>query len=284
MLKYSERALPAFVRLTERINRLHLFVEDKTCINYYRVGLQRLLPPNLTIRRPYRCGDRRAVIRASQDPRFKRLRTRFFLVDADLYLLCGEKYSIPSEVYVLQSYCFENIFLCLNAALAIAHEAEPDLSLAQLRVKLRLDKWLSKTTDCLIPLFEWYAVAMHFGSQIKTVSVSGLAFLDPRTKIVSKAKVSTKISEIRSTLLATNSPADVDRVLLLVKERTSRLSQRHRAISAKTYLIPLLARYLVSKSRFRDEDGLAMRLAHRFDTEQGAELGDAVIRAARRGN
>ncbi len=169
--------MSGIVKIAARFSDLNIFVEDNTSVNYYKIYVSRLLTEGVKSVRILQCEGRQGVIKAAKDERFNRLPSIFFLIDGDIYVLCGEKYQIPQNVFVLDSYCIENLFYCLDAAIQMAFECEPEDSLGKLRRRLSLKKWHMSVVKILFPLFLWYATAMKLGAQLKTTSVSGLAFL-----------------------------------------------------------------------------------------------------------
>ena len=153
MLKYSPRALPAIVKILERLNDLNVFVEDATAENIYKVFFRRLLPSNVRISKVFQCAGRSGVIAAAVDAKFNHLKHTIFLIDGDLFLLCGEKYFIPPNVFKLDMYCIENGLISLNSAENLAYECEPDHSLETVQFNLGLEEWFNDTIKILTPLF-----------------------------------------------------------------------------------------------------------------------------------
>ena len=262
MLKYSPRALPAIVKIFQQFNDLNLFVEDTTAENIYRVFFQRLLPADVRITKIFQCEGRLGVISAASEKRYEGLNRKFFMIDGDLFLLCGEKYHVPSNVFRLEMYCIENSVVCLDAAEQFAYECEPKLTREEIRLSLKLDVWFEKVVKTLTPLFIWYAAAMFFSAQVKTSSRSGISFLKPGSSDLDRALVTKRISEIRLLLEAKHGKPAVQSALKSVKEAHRYASDPSIFISAKTYLLPLLARHLRMRSAFQDEQSLVYRLCH----------------------
>lgn len=276
MLRYSPRALPAIVKIFENFNDLNLFVENTTSENVYKVFFQKLLPENTRVAKIFQCEGRLGVISAASQKRYKQLKNSFFMIDGDLYILTGEKYNVPKNVFTLNMYCIENGLVCLKTAEDVAFEAEPKLSRAELEASLKIEAWFSGVVNKLTPLFIWYAVAMHFGAQITTSSRSGLSFLKPNSSLLDSEKIKTRIHEIRTALQVEHGKQPVAAVLRSINKRARNQTDLANLISAKTYLLPLIGRHLRKRTAFTDEKALPIRLCHRCDVSHLSGLRAAL--------
>jgi hypothetical protein len=277
MLKYSERALPGIVKIFERFNDLNIFVEDITQENFYKVLFQRLLGPDINISKIFKCNGRLGVISAANELRYRRLKRKFFMIDGDIFLICGEKNILPVNVFRLDMYCIENGLLCFDSIVKFAYECEPDRSLEEISKILHLKKWFDKATKMLVALYIWYAAAMHFSAQIKTLSIKGTAFLKPNTSDLDKARIQSKIFEIREHLEYTHGKQAVSKVVLKIKQEVRNFEELGDLISAKSYLFPLVIRHLKVNTAFSDERGLVMRLCHCCSLDRLDKLRNALI-------
>jgi len=276
MRSYPPRALLAEVRILERFNSLSVFVEDATKHNYYKELITRLMDHQVTIRKVFPCNGRLGVIRAAGDQRFNRFKHKIFIVDGDLYLLCGERQAPPSNVLVLDKYCVENYFICLDAAYELAVECECTLSQGQVARRLALRTWLRDTTRVLAPLFIWYAVAHDLNASIKTVSISGLRFLENGKDVVSMELVKKRIDEIKNSLERVYGSREVKKRLNRILRMSKKHSDKTNSISGKSYLMPLLWKRLASRSSFKDEHGMTMRLVRRCNLSGAQHIKEAI--------
>lgn len=262
MLKYSPKAEDTAVRFFANLNSINLFIEDKTTPNYYKIIIQRIFGSKIIIRKIFRRGGRSEVLTAARDKKFSQIKNAVFIVDADLYLLCGEKEVIPDNVLVLDSYCIENYFYCLNAAEKIAVLCETEETPHQIRKDLALLRWNQSLKARLRELFIWYAISRKLGAQIKT-SISILSYVSGQQDIPDKTKVKAKISYIRQHLIQNYGKTKVYAEKKNIVSHIASFGEKH--ICAKNYLLPILIRRMRLKSKFRDDHGLVMRLAHEAD-------------------
>jgi Protein of unknown function (DUF4435) len=277
MLKYPENAIFGLLAINRHSNDVNVFVEDATSENYYRVFLPRLAGGDLRIQKVFQCSGRLGVIKAAQDDRLRRYEPTFFLIDGDLYLLSGEKYPIPPNVFVLDHYCLENLFVCPEGILRTAYESESNISLKQLAIRLGLKSWFRQLVVAFYPMFVWYAVAMRLGSQAKTVSINGLAYRKKNSSVVDRALVRRRIADLRKALIDEFGRSVVYGAYKTISDSSKHSKNKMRYISAKTYIFPMLARHMSTVCSFADEHGLVMRLAHNCSFASSERLKAALL-------
>jgi|GEM_PF-6492127 len=242
----------------------------------YMVLLRRLLPEGVRVNRIFQCNGRAGVFAAAEDRRYKGSKS-IFMVDGDIFLLSGEKLAVPSNVYVIDAYSIENLVVCKRSITEFAFTCHPDKSYQQIVSGLQLDAWFAETERKLLPLFVIYAAVMHFGSQIKTTSMSGLAFVEKGSAKVSMDLVRKRINEIRTLLDKENGRRQVGKVVKVASERAKKFPNKIDLVSGKSYVIPLLLRHLSDRTGFSDKQGFCMRLFHCCDLARANHLRQFIL-------
>jgi hypothetical protein len=104
-LQRSEAARFAASVFFEDFNDVDVYVEDTAegFSKIYGILLGRLLADRLTISRVFPLGGRTSVIAAAQRE-YTSQRKSVFIIDGDLYLLCGEREALPLNVIKIDLY------------------------------------------------------------------------------------------------------------------------------------------------------------------------------------
>lgn len=173
-MKRSNAAKFALSVFFESYNDFDVYIED-TAPGYDKIFaslLSRDMSRNIALERVFPIGQRREVIKAANE----RLatpspRNAVFIIDGDLYLLCGEKESIPANVVTLPRYCIENFLIEENALLDVMDEETHLFSLDRLRTLFDYSGWLGRSRPMLLELFKSFAVSHFLASGIPTVSM-----------------------------------------------------------------------------------------------------------------
>lgn len=177
-LQRSEAARFAASVFYEDFNDVDVYVEDKAdgFSKIYSILLGRLLAERLTVSRVFPLGGRDSVISASKAPRDQH-RKSIFIIDGDLYLLCGEVKDVPDEIIRLDRYCIENYLVDDSAIMEILDDEHSSRRQDDFRDLLRLNEWRNENAPSFRKLFVTYAVAHYLDSGIPTVSRKYGAFV-----------------------------------------------------------------------------------------------------------
>lgn len=270
MLSYSQSTLSTRVMMMRRFNDVDVYIEDKINHNMHRKILNACLPDGIKFSSVFPCGNRRGVVSEALRHVGDKSRLKIFVCDGDLYLQCGENLDIPDNVLILNRYCTENFIVNLDSILIMAFECEPDKTIEQIREDIKIDDWYRQQIEILSKLFFWYALSFDLNLNIKTCNVNILAFFDDVTAKIDIDKINKKIDEIREEIKKLR--IDVETIKMSMRKiRTNRqsISDISMAISGKTYLLPMLSRFLKIKTSFCDEKGFLMRLCNKYEPDEG---------------
>lgn len=268
MLNYSPSSLSTRVMMMHRFNDVDIYIEDKTNHNMHKKILNASLPEGLKFSSVFSCGNRNAVIAEANKHVNNRERLKIFVCDGDLYLQCGEKQEIPKNVLVLNRYCAENFVVNLDSALKIAFECEPEKTFEELKNYIKIEDWYDRQIKILSELFFWYAVSFDMNLDVKTCVVNVLAFFDSHTGEIDQEKINIKIDSIKNCIeLEHDKKEKLQKTIEKINKNRETNNNKSWLISGKTYLIPMLARFLKVKTNFQDERGFLMRLCNKYEPE-----------------
>lgn len=273
MLNYSLSTLSTRVMMMQRFNDIDVYIEDKINHNMHKKILNACLPDGLKFSSVFPCGNREGVIAEALNHVGNKSRLKIFVCDGDLYLQCGEKLDIPKNVLVLNRYCTENFIVNLDSILMMAFECEPDKTLEELKEEMNIDSWYRQQIEILSELFLWYAISFDLNLDVKTCCINVLAFFDDANAQVDTKKINAKIGEIKEYITRKNISSDiVEGSMRKIYENRNSIPDISMAISGKTYLLPMLSRFLKIKTNFRDEKGFLMRLCNKYEPGEGEFL------------
>lgn len=228
----------------EKFNDFDVYIED-TAEGYAKIFstlLGRAMSSHISIQHVFPLGSRLEVIScARRELESPRERKSVFIVDGDLYLLCGEFEELPRNVVRLPRYCIENFLLDPDAFLRILDEENTRYDRPDLQALLDYEKWLQRLLIGLKPLFLAFAVAHGLRSGIKTVSHGSGSVCKNNFAEVDCCKALTMHDFVTSALRATYGDERVTSEITLAESRIDcNECFATTYISAKDYLLPLL--------------------------------------------
>lgn len=275
MLRYSERATPALVRILKRYNDVTVFVEDTTNKNMYQIYFERMLGDKVRIKKIFPLGGKEKVIDAAKKKKFKRYEPCFFLIDGDLDLLRGVQPPSHEGLIRLSVYCSENLLFCEDAAIELAFESSSDASKKEIAKSLGFSQWRKEIIKKLKPLFLIYAAAQHFRITVQTVNLNANYLLEgsgPQRNL-SERKISEKVRQVETEILKSVSLPELRRYIKSIEKKISQNDPESvHYFSGKTYLMPLLHNHLRKNTEFSDKEAaMKLRLARyaRLDIDKG---------------
>lgn len=111
MIKYNNKAMTSYGYLMEPYNDIDIYVEDSTYTGIYEKVINRILDGKAKISSVTPLGPKKEVLKKAKEDKNPRNRKRLYIVDGDLDLICYKKQKTPSNVYRLNAYCVENLFI-----------------------------------------------------------------------------------------------------------------------------------------------------------------------------
>jgi hypothetical protein len=174
MLERGTAAKYATAVFHRQQNDFDVYIED-TAPGYDKIFstlLSRAISSRISLTRVFPLGGRDKVIEAAKRDisSGNKGRGSVFIVDGDLYLLCGEKENLPENVVVLSRYCIENFLLDEDAFVSIVDEEETESDEEALRLKMDFSGWVKRSRASLEELFRIFATAQKLQSGIPTLS------------------------------------------------------------------------------------------------------------------
>ncbi|BBT67428.1 hypothetical protein WP8S18E04_28120 [Aeromonas caviae] len=241
MLIRSTAARLAVSKFYEDFNDIDVFIED-TALGYtkiFSILLSRTLSKNISLEKVFPLGGRGRVIDAAKNAlKAKANRSAIYIVDGDLYLLCGEPDKLPDNVISLNKYCIENYLLDNDAISQVFYEETAEKSLEQINNEISLDRWIKDNVTALKKLFIWFAVSHKLKSGIPTVSI-GYAKVCEQGNI-SLAKVDAICENINIQLMTQHDEYIITKTYNEVSDSINNdvCFVKH-YVSAKDFLLPL---------------------------------------------
>jgi hypothetical protein len=282
MIDYSPKAQYARALLLRRYNDILVFVEDPSLQFMYVRVINRILGSIGKVENTFGLGGRAAVIEACLRNPFVGPKPALYLVDGDLDLLTGNTVPLSPRLHRIDAYSVENILLDSNSISEIAAESVGSKSKAEVEHELELTKLATVAVQLLMPLFVVYAASAKLNLPIPTVSFAVvrlcLAATDART--LSRHLVRERIRDVRRQVIAEVGISTYRTVWREIAGRARTLRFPLRAISGKSYLLPLLVALLGKEFRYRDSSvALRCRLAQHLDRNTEPALSDFILKA-----
>lgn len=275
MLIRSTAARFAVSKFYEDFNDIDVFIED-TAIGYtkiFSILLTRTLSKNISLERVFPLGGRGRVIDAAKNAlETQNNRSAIYIVDGDLYLLCGEPDELPANVISLNKYCIENYLLDRDAITQVFYEETADKTLSQISNEISLDKWIEANLPALKKLFLWFAVSHKLKSGIQTVSIGYSNVCEEGN--VSSEKVDAICNDIYNQLKTKCDENTIIKVYNDVSENINNdLCFVKHYVSAKDFLLPLffIKAKIITGSKAPNLS-LKLRLASLCDTNDISQL------------
>ena len=174
MLERSPAARYALSVFFEQYNDFDVYIED-TAEGYPKIFatlLSRATSNHISLQRVFPLGSRPEVIKMAKLEKSQNLISRksIFIVDGDLYLLCGECNEIPDNVITLPRYCIENFLVDQSAIENLLNEETPNSELIDIMRDFDYAGWITRYTPHIKKLFIIFAVSHKLGSGLTTVN------------------------------------------------------------------------------------------------------------------
>lgn len=228
----------------EKYNDFDIFIED-TAEGYPKIFatlLGRAMSSNISIHNVHPLGSRFDVIEAAKVAlRSSSDRKSVFIVDGDLYLLCGEYEGLPSNVVRLPRYCIENFLLDSDAFVRILDSESSAFDIAYLKSKFDYDGWFKRSVKSLMPLFFTFAAAHGLRSGVKNVAHGSKSVCGNQNAEINEDKADRLKNEIMKSLEISHGMDGVSRILRIIQSNVdSSVCFLSTYVSAKDFLLPLL--------------------------------------------
>lgn len=286
MLERSDNAKIGASAFFDNYNDINVFIED-TAFGYAKIFariISRAMSQNIAIDRVFPLGGRAQVLaEARNNTTNPSKKPSIYIIDGDLYLLCGSEDTIPENTIELPRYCIENFLMDENALIQLADEESPQTDIENIRSKLSYIEWIESTKQLFQELFIMYATAHKLQSGIPTVSRGYKAICAGEEGVVDPRKVQKICNEIKNKLLEQHSTNDVEIAMQGIRD-TINLNDCFikRYVSAKDYSLPLLLMRFrtITKSKAPNIN-LKLRLSTKVDV---AELAEVINRVAEKLN
>ncbi|EKF9139808.1 DUF4435 domain-containing protein [Vibrio cholerae] len=244
MLNRNLKARVAKATFYKEYNDIDIFIED-TAHGYKKLFsklIQRILSPNYKVENVFPLGGRLEVLESCKNDQEPRNRARLFIIDGDLYLLCGETECTELKgLYILPRYCIENHLICTESIISILEQEDPDKNYEELEEGFNYSGWVSLNKDKLIDLYLEYAIAKKIAPSLQTVAFGYSKLISSNSGDVDPVKVGNRISTLKSQIIQISGQDlyDTTRIQIsnLIKYDEDSLL---RFISGKDMLMPLL--------------------------------------------
>jgi hypothetical protein len=279
MLERKSSALFAKSVFYEDVNDVDVYVED-TAEGYakiYSIFLSRLL--GLSIGAVFPLGTRTKVTERCRDHnKNEGGRKSVFIVDGDLFLICGEKYDIPPDLVVLDSYCIENVLIDEGAFVDILDEEDSRTS-AELHDKFAYEEWRADTLPKIRKLFVTYAISFYLNGESTTVARPIKDFAKNDRGELSEEKIDNVCGEILMKLKEKHSEENLNDAFSLIESKLDNSACFiKKYVSAKNYTLPLLTTRARSVVRvpFRNY-AIKLKLAKKCNLDNHQALRDRIL-------
>ena len=266
MLERGLAARSAISVFYELFNDIDIYIED-TAEGYDKIFsklLNRSLGSSVKIDKIFPIGSRRQVLNDAQlNLISKPNRKSVFIVDGDLYLLCGEFETIPRNVIVLPRYCVENFLFDEKSILELLDEEDTCKDIECLRDEFSYASWMTTSTMLLRPLFLIFSVAHFLRSGIKTVTRSSKDFCKDQHGNIDSVKVAAAYNEIHKALSEKFGVVEVEYLIRKIDSKIPKeICFTSTYVSGNDFILPLLFLRLKSISKSKSPNiNLKLRLA-----------------------
>ncbi len=277
MLERSLAARYASAVFFEQYNDFDVYIED-TADGYPKIFsniLSRSMSRNIALERVFPLGDRDQVIEAAKlELAANPERRSVYIIDGDLYLLCGEFDKLPSNVISLPRYCIENFLIDEETILSIMDEEHCQLGIEELKRQLNYTDWIEKSRAALTEMFKIFAVSHKLRSGIQTVSRGHKSICANALGDIDQRKADAICEEI---LGALNEAFDSSAINSAAQEVNSNQNNNScfllNYVSAKDYTLPLLTTRIRSITNSKASNiNIKIRLSKSCDTSPMREV------------
>ena len=277
MLTRSSAARYAASVFYEGFNDIDIYVEDTGpgVEKFYSILIQRAINERWKVNRIFPIGNYQEVINRCAMDQGAGGRTRVYLVDGDLRLICKEENVSLRRLVVLTRYCIENYLIDQVAVVEIAFEEHPNASLEDLLGVFQFEEWIWKLRRPLIRLFALYAVAWKYKRSLETVGYNVRLLVKNGLGELNYTKVKAREVELENELLGVLLKKDLrqEKSRYIRSMRACGMCPVRKFASGKDYLFPLLLMRLRSIAKIRAENVvLKNRLAMKADIAELRQL------------
>lgn len=287
MLERRAGGLYASSVFFEHLNDIDIYVED-TAEGYQKIFailLSRAMSSNISLDRVFPLGSRVNVVAAAKEELSNPSERRAaYIVDGDLYLLCGEFEELPSNVIRLDRYCIENFLIDIGAILKILDAECHSMDYSKIMEELDYAGWIERSLVGLKPLFIAFAAAHGLRSGIQNVSAGSKSVCANSDAEVSCDKAIGFRNEIIASLENLHGRDVVRQAILDVESKVdAALCFLSTYVSAKDFLLPLLFIRMRSIAPSKSNNiSLKMRLAMECSVEPLTDVVRKVAAAIQR--
>lgn len=229
-------------------NDIDIYIED-TAVGYDKILgkiFQRALDGRFKIGRVYPLGSRLEVIKHHKENIGYISRPTLYVIDGDLFMLCGDSIENTTGLYKLPVYCIENILCCRNAFHKILDEEHPTKNLEELISKFDFDEWTKNNEEKLFYLFIEYATAMSLAPEIPTISYKISDLIHDKYGNLCSLKTDSRIKSIKTKVIEKVGENEYNKKQNEhIENFNSKGISKLDIVSGKDYIFPLL------KIRFR---------------------------------
>ncbi len=282
MIDYSPKAQYARALLLRKYNDILVFVEDPSLQFMYVRIVNILLGGAGKVEHVFGLGGRAAVVEACLRNPFVGAKPSAYLIDGDLDLLTGGGVPPSPRLHRLDAYSVENLLMSESAVGEIAAESAGSRSKQEVTAELKFDALAVEVTKLLLPLFVVYAVVARLNLSIETVKYAVVRLCASATdaRSLSRTLIRRRIREVRRAIVALAGHSTYRATWRTTAGNARSLSAPLRAISGKSYLLPLLSLLLSKEYKCRDSAvSLRSRLAMHIDRNKEQALSDFLVRA-----
>ncbi|HBZ6168949.1 TPA: DUF4435 domain-containing protein [Salmonella enterica] len=271
--KSAKRAMPIFY---QELNDINIYIED-TAHGYDRIyqNILTKLLNDIRIKKIFPIGSRLDVLAKAREDLAKN--NSFFIVDGDLYLLGGELYDIPENVFVLERYCIENYLTDRNAFYEIINEELT--SFAENSDFIEFDVLMTSLRENLKYLFLLFTLCHTMETGLKNVSHGYRAIIKDELGNIDEEKIKKLTSEIYKNLSEHLTLPYLDYKLnKLTKNIDGNICFALKYISAKDFTLPLL--FMKVRNRIPNKINnisLKTRLSRKIDISCMANMRNKVL-------
>lgn len=281
MLERSDSAKIGLSAFFYNYNDIDIFIED-TAFGYSKIFanlVSRAISQNISIDRIFPLGGRDNVLsHARRVIEEKSERPALFVVDGDLYLLCGEYEELPENTLVLPRYCIENFLIDENAIIELADEESPSLDIEQIMQQMEISNWIESTRENLQYMFILFAAAHKLKLGVKTVARGYKSICQDEHGSIDATKITNIIKEIEGNLYNAHPQHVVDEIIENIRSSISAESCfLKKYVSAKDFTLPLVLLKLRHITKTKSTTiNLKLRLAKKANVNELTTIAEKI--------
>lgn len=265
----------------EEYNDVDIFIED-TAIGYRKIFkelLNRALESKFSIEQVFPIGNREEVIAECEKNQSYTGRKRVYIIDGDFYILNGNDRNDLKGLFILPRYCIENFFFDEDAIARTAYEEDAEMEINEIIDGLAFNDWFEKNEKLLLELFIIYAICFKNIPSEQTTGFKVTKLCSSNTGIVCPYKIESRITDLRTKLIAHYGVDRLEIEILAIKDRIKEKDKKLlRFVSGKDYLLPLMITRLQSFLKFSPNNTtLRIRLAMKSEVDELKSIEDFIF-------